>query len=160
MKKKSKLFISGRISDLEVARINQEFQNEEFDITKYSQSGASISGIHDILRLIFEDFNPISFTRDILLGKFVEFSYSKLLKVITDLRRREKVITEIAIQREYHKSDGSVVFINFHARPEKFDILIHEVNHHLSFEFFEGIKRGKNVSVTLDINGKLEIQVD
>jgi putative ABC transport system permease protein len=40
VKKKAKLFISGRISDLEAARINQEFLNEEFDIDKHSQSGA------------------------------------------------------------------------------------------------------------------------
>lgn len=63
MKNNLRLLIAGRISELEVAQINQEFLNEEFDIVKYQQLSASISGIHDIVQLIFEDFNPLSFTR-------------------------------------------------------------------------------------------------
>jgi hypothetical protein len=156
---KNKLLISGRISEREARVLNIEFQNPDFDIVKYSAQGAAISGIHDIVHLIFDDLSPLSFARDYVIGKVLDITYSTIKKVAVRLRAKNKVVSSLSILHEYQKQDGSLVFVKFTAKEEKFDKLIKEVYEGLNFEFFEGIQAGKNVTVTLDNQDKLVIQV-
>jgi hypothetical protein len=77
---KSILFISGRISEIEVNALNREFQNDEYDILKYEAKAAAISGIHDIVSLVFQDFRLLSFVRDYMLVKILEGTWNRLIR--------------------------------------------------------------------------------
>jgi hypothetical protein len=132
--------------------------NESFSISKYA-SAAAISGIHDIVNLIFDDFSAVGFLRDFAIGKILEFWLSKLSRVIVRLREKGKVVNGLTVLMEYHKQDGSIIFLKFHAEVDKFVLLIQEVNANLTYTFFESISAGKNVSITLDGDDQLNIKI-
>jgi hypothetical protein len=69
------------------------------------------------------------------------------------------VIHGLTVLMEYHKQDGFIIFLKFHAEVDKFAKLIREVNANLTYAFFEGVLAGKNVSMTLDRDDKLNIQI-
>jgi hypothetical protein len=156
---KSILFISGRISEKEVKALNREFQNDEYDILKYEAKGAAISGIFDIVSLIFQDFRLLTFARDYMLGKLLDRIWNGLIPIVNRLKNRQKVVNSVSILVEYQKQDGTILYITFHAVVEKFGIMIKEVFNNLAPGYFEGIEGGRNVSVALDNEDKLTIKV-
>lgn len=156
---KSKLLISGKISHEEAKMLAHEFTYSEFEIRKYATKGATISGIHDIVNLIFQDFNSISFLRDYLLGKLIEGIYNSMIGVISRLNQIGKVVNEVTILIDYHKQNGFPVFINISTKQNKFHILIREIMEKLEFDFFERVKNRANVFITLDINDSLQITI-
>lgn len=158
MNPEQRLLISGRISEGEISALNREFSTEDFYIQKYT-GAAAISGIHDIVSLIFDDFHPLGFARDYLIGKFIDISYSKVKAIVIRLREKRKIVSNISILKEYHKRDGTVVYLNFSSSTDKFEILIKEVSLNLTYEVFEGFAAGKNVSISLDDNNKLRINL-
>ena len=136
---KSILFISGRISDMEVKALNREFQNVEYDILKYETKGAAISGIYDIVSLIFQGFGLLTFGRDYMLGKALDKIWSGVAPIVNRLTNRQKVVTSLSISVQYQKKDETILYITFHTQVEKFGILIKEVYENLAPNYFEGI---------------------
>jgi hypothetical protein len=159
MMEKNQLLIRGEISEMQIQVLDREFGNSGFEIVKYSKHGATISGIHDFLHLIFDDLRPISFARDYILGKMLDTTYTALKGVVTRLLEKQKVVKTLTILLEYQKKDGASVFIHFSAEEEKFHILIKEVYGGLTLDFFEGIQNGKTVIIALDPQDKLLIRV-
>jgi len=80
-------------------------------------------------------------------------------RVIVRLRERGKLVHGLTVLMEYHKQDGSILFLKFYAKVDKFARLIQEVNANLNYAFFEGVSAGKNVSISLDRDDKLSIQI-
>jgi len=113
--KKNQLFVTGRISEREVTVFARELANEDFSISKYA-SAAAISGIQDIVNLIFRDFSAVGFLRDFAMGKILEFWLSKLSGLIGRLREKAKVVHGLPALMEYHKQDGSIIFLELSCR--------------------------------------------
>lgn len=154
---KNVLFLSGEISEEEVIALSREFLNSEYEILKYT--AASISGFHDFVNLFFNDFSPYSFARDLILGKLLDRGWKAVKPVLLRLRGNKKDVSNLTIAIEYQKQDGTILYIKFHTQVDRFETLIKEVYNNLAPDYFEGIKGGRNVSVTLDRESQLLITV-
>ena len=149
-----KLLIQGKISDGEIESLKKELNQQDFEISKYT---ALAHGEHELLNLIFHDFNVISFTRDFFLSALLTSAWTKINEVIKLLSKSNKKVDGVSVKLDIKKSNGDMLFIHYSGTPDKFELLISQSDSTIDLKVIDSPDTAKNIYIALDSNNNIKI---
>jgi len=148
---KNEILLSGNIPDSEINEI-QSFISES-NVIKMQTKAFDPT---EVIQLVFQDFNLLSFTRDFFLGGLLTGTLTQVKLIIDFFKKRRKPIALINIEVKV-KQDDMELLLYISSTPENLDLTIDLTNQKMEF-IFNLIDKESFVQVILSKNGsELEI---
>jgi hypothetical protein len=116
------ILLSGAVSEKEVEEIKSIISEE--NVFKMEVKGYVLQ---DLIQIVFNDLNIITFSRDFILGAVVTGGLTKIKSIINYFRQRNKKVKRIKIELQI-KSDNKEFTLTILSEPDDIDILIELTN--------------------------------
>ena len=154
MKANKNLFIQGSISDSDIDNLKVEFNQTDFEILKYYDLSSTT---FESLRIIFNDFNLISFTRDFVLSSLLTNTLESIQKIVASLRKKNRKVDSITINISVSKSNEQTLNLKLNAETDKFALLIEQTEKCLTVELNNVPKNITSFNISLDSENNIKI---
>ena len=148
----TQVLLNGKFTDEERQEFASLFIDDGFEAGEYITKGIDPT---EVVRIIFHDFNAVSFIRDFLLGKVLEATIAKTWGWV----HTKKPEAEIQISFQLKIDDDKPV-INLSVPDDANDLAAfsQDIDHLLTIEFTGSLKKGEVISIGWDnANKKIKI---
>lgn len=148
----TQVLLNGKFTDEERQEFVSLFIDDGFETGEYITKGIDPN---EIVRIIFHDFNAISFIRDFILGKVLETTIARTWGWV----HTKKPEAEIQISFQLKIGDDKPV-LNLSAPDDTNDLVAfsQNIDRLVTVEFIGSLKKGEMISIGWDnTNKKIKI---
>ena len=126
MSRKNELLISGvRMSPDEEAEMQSLVNADEIEVFQMETKSA---GLSDMVQVVFHDFSPIGYVRDMAIGFALQKIHDKVKPVVLRFLTRGHTVRAVCIEKDMVTEDGVRFLLYVVTDAEHFEQLLKELD--------------------------------